>query len=74
MFVSDLATEPTSRLIVSAIIELAHSLDMHVIAEGVESAEQHVLLASLGCDAYQGYYFARPMSLTDLKTRLRPVP
>jgi diguanylate cyclase (GGDEF)-like protein len=70
VFFADLATEPTSRLIVSAIIELAHSLDMQVIAEGVESAEQHDLLTSLGCDAYQGYHFARPMSLTDLRTRL----
>jgi diguanylate cyclase (GGDEF)-like protein len=71
VFVADLETEPTSRLIVSAIIELAHSLDMQVVAEGVESAEQRDLLASLGCDAYQGYHFARPLSVLDLGPRLR---
>jgi EAL domain-containing protein (putative c-di-GMP-specific phosphodiesterase class I) len=46
---------------VTAIVNLAHDLDMVVIAEGVETAEQHEAVRWLGCDSYQGFYFARPM-------------
>jgi len=48
------------------VIELAHMLGMTVVAEGVESAEQHQRLSILGCDACQGYFFARPVSADDL--------
>jgi EAL domain-containing protein (putative c-di-GMP-specific phosphodiesterase class I) len=61
-FVADLDHDRASHAIVSAVVELAHMLDMAVVAEGVETTEQHQRLASLGCDYCQGYYFARPMS------------
>jgi diguanylate cyclase (GGDEF)-like protein len=61
-FIADLGTEPTSRLIVSAIVRLAHSLHMSVVAEGIESAHQYDEVVALDCDSYQGYFFARPAS------------
>jgi diguanylate cyclase (GGDEF)-like protein len=61
-FIADLGREPTSRLIVSAIVRLAHSLQMTVVAEGIESKSQYDEVLALDCDSYQGYFFARPGS------------
>lgn len=60
-FVLGMATDDDDAAIVRSTIELAHNLGLHVIAEGVESAEVWRLLAALGCDAVQGYHFARPV-------------
>ena len=54
------------RSICRAIIALANGLNLRVIAEGVETAEQLQYLRSLGCDAIQGYFFARPMDAADV--------
>ena len=51
----DLDTDPDDELIVSAIIALAHSLKIKVVAEGVESAAQLAYLQAMRCDEYQGY-------------------
>ena len=69
-FVFDMGHDPSSFAIVSAIIDLAHSLGLQVVAEGVETAAQCADLASLGCDVCQGYYFARPMSGSDFSALL----
>jgi diguanylate cyclase (GGDEF)-like protein len=53
--------------IVSAIIAMAHSLDLEVIAEGVEDAAQLQLLRKLKCDIVQGYYIARPMPAAEFE-------
>ncbi len=53
---------PSQHTIVTSIIQLAHGLGMTVIAEGVETAEQHQTLTTLGADACQGFYFAKPMA------------
>jgi EAL domain-containing protein (putative c-di-GMP-specific phosphodiesterase class I) len=45
-----------------AIIHMAHELGMKVVAEGIETAEQHALLMDSGCDYGQGYLFARPLT------------
>lgn len=60
-FIRDLTSTAKSRSIVAAIIRLAHSLDMEVVAEGVETSEQLELLQQLECDQTQGYLLARPM-------------
>jgi EAL domain-containing protein (putative c-di-GMP-specific phosphodiesterase class I) len=60
--------------IVNAIITLAHSLGMDVIAEGVETREQLDSLAALGCESIQGYYFSRPLPATEAATLLAAEP
>ncbi len=63
-FVRDLSL-PDDSSIVRAIIAMAHSLKLSVIAEGVETAEQLAFLQSEGCDSIQGYFIARPQSHAD---------
>jgi EAL domain-containing protein (putative c-di-GMP-specific phosphodiesterase class I) len=70
-FVADLELDRASYFIVFAIIELAHLLSMTVVAEGVETVQQHQRLAALGCDYCQGHYFARAMSADDLQALMQ---
>jgi EAL domain-containing protein (putative c-di-GMP-specific phosphodiesterase class I) len=56
---------------VVAVVAMAHTMGMRVVAEGVETMEQHRELASVGCDSCQGYYFARPMPPDDFDTLLQ---
>jgi diguanylate cyclase (GGDEF)-like protein len=65
-FTSELSWDRASHAIVSAVIYLAHQLDMAVVAEGVETAEQLRQVATLGSESCQGFYFARPMSAESL--------
>jgi EAL domain-containing protein (putative c-di-GMP-specific phosphodiesterase class I) len=71
MFVRNLTTSPPDAAIALAIIGMAHSLDLEVVAEGVETAEQLAYLRSHGCDQIQGYYFSRPLPAPDLEALLR---
>ncbi len=60
-FVGDVTTDSSDATIVRTIILMAHSLNLTVIAEGVETEEQAIFLRQCGCERAQGYYFARPM-------------
>lgn len=60
-FVRNIATDQGDRQIVSALIDLAHTFEMHALAEGVEQAESLKVLEELGCDRAQGYHYARAM-------------
>ena len=70
-FVTDIEADPSSHAIVLAVIELAHSLGMTVVAEGVETDSQRDQLAELGADYGQGYYYARPMPAVAIEDLLR---
>ncbi len=61
-FVLDLETSEDARKVASAIINLAKSLDLKVVAEGVETEGQNKILRDFGCDQLQGFLFAKPMS------------
>jgi diguanylate cyclase (GGDEF)-like protein/PAS domain S-box-containing protein len=60
-FVIDMGASPEGLALVSTIINLAHSMKLNVVAEGVETEEQSRLLRLLNCDETQGYYFGRPV-------------
>jgi diguanylate cyclase (GGDEF)-like protein len=60
-FVREISTDADDKAIVSAIIQMSHSLGFRCIAEGVETAEQFAFLKTAGCDEVQGYYFSPPL-------------
>ena len=65
-FVADIPGNTDDAAIAQAIIAMAHSLGMRVVAEGVETAEQGRFLQSHGCDTMQGYFFSRPLPAEEL--------
>jgi diguanylate cyclase (GGDEF)-like protein/PAS domain S-box-containing protein len=64
-FVRNMVTNPGDHAIAEAIIVMAHKLNIKVVAEGVETAEQRDMLVAAGCDFGQGFFFARPMPADD---------
>ncbi|MBI5615014.1 MAG: EAL domain-containing protein [Gammaproteobacteria bacterium] len=70
-FIDDVCSVGGDALIATAVINLAHTLRLKVVAEGVETAEQCSFLAHQGCDEIQGYYFSRPLTAADATALLR---
>jgi diguanylate cyclase (GGDEF)-like protein/PAS domain S-box-containing protein len=66
-FISRCDTDENSRAVTAAIIALAHSLQIEVIAEGVESEHHVQMLRQMSCDQAQGYFYSRPIKLPDLQ-------
>lgn len=66
-FVADLNHNKISRQIVQAVIGMAHSIDLKVLAEGIETQAQLDILRELGCDYGQGYFFSRPVPMHEFK-------
>jgi len=74
-FVRDIVTDKSDHTIVATIIAMAHSLEMDVIAEGIETEEQLNLLRAQHCNHYQGYYFSKPVTAAEIEHILiKPVP
>jgi EAL domain-containing protein (putative c-di-GMP-specific phosphodiesterase class I) len=74
-FVTDMTAGPDGLALVSTIINLAHSLKLKVVAEGVETEEQSSLLRLLSCDEMQGFLFSEPVPAEIFETRfLAPPP
>ena len=65
-FVQHMAEDTQDRKIVQSIIDLAHNLEMSVVAEGIENQQSLDMLIGMGCDHGQGYYIARPMPISEL--------
>jgi len=70
-FIRDITTNPEDAAIALAIIAMAHSLKLDVIAEGVETAAQLAYLHHHHCDQIQGYYFSPPLPVPELESMLR---
>ena len=71
MFIRDLPDDSDDAAITQAIIAMAHSLRLSVVAEGVETAAQLSLLRDCECDEIQGFYFSRPQPENDIAPLLR---
>jgi diguanylate cyclase len=65
-FVSDIGTSKDARAIVQAVIQMAHALELTVVAEGVETEDQRQILLGMGCDQFQGYLFSKPLPAATL--------
>jgi diguanylate cyclase (GGDEF)-like protein/PAS domain S-box-containing protein len=70
-FINDIHTNPDDAAIAGAIVAMARSLSLSVVAEGVENKEQAALLTTLGCNQVQGYYYARPLTVNAFVSRMR---
>ncbi len=70
-FVRDISTDPEDKAIVSAIINMARSLELQTIAEGVETLEQLEYLREQGCDEIQGYYYSKPLLSKEFEDFIR---
>jgi len=71
--VHDVSTDERSRMIIASTIQLAHALDMRIVAEGVENATDLSNLAAMGVDRLQGYHVARPMPASEVEQWVRGV-
>ncbi len=71
-FIRQLEQSEGGRRIVETIIQLGHSLDLEVIAEGIEQQSQAALLKQMGCHEGQGYLFAKPMPMNELLAFIAP--
>jgi EAL domain-containing protein (putative c-di-GMP-specific phosphodiesterase class I) len=70
-FVADLLSDKNTYSIVKAIIDVAHALQLKVIAEGVENQEQLDVLRTLDCDEIQGYHVSRPLNVEDIRNHIK---
>ena len=73
-FLRDVTADETAAAIVSYVINLAHTLQLNVVAEGVETEEQYTFLRHYGCDQMQGYLFSQPLPASEILPYLRRMP
>ena len=70
-FIANLGEDRTSMTLVQSILGMAHNLNLQVVAEGVESLEQVIMLRRLGCDKIQGYFFCKPVAAASIPAVLQ---
>jgi len=70
-FVRDIAVDSSDQAIVRTIVAMAHTLNLNVIAEGVETEEQQGLLLNNGCTHFQGYFYGRPVPIEQFEVMLK---
>ena len=73
-FVSHMLTQRPAQAVVAALVDLGHSLEMSVVAEGVEEDAQLQALRAIGCDLVQGYLFGRALHPRELERLLQADP
>jgi diguanylate cyclase (GGDEF)-like protein len=73
-FIRDVAIDPDAAAIATAIISMSKSLNLKVIAEGVEDDAQLTFLSEHGCDEFQGYLYSRPLNVHDVSSMLQSSP
>ncbi|MGL5699976.1 MAG: putative bifunctional diguanylate cyclase/phosphodiesterase, partial [Kluyvera sp.] len=73
-FMKDMRENSKNIKIVTTIINIAHSMNMDVVAEGVETQEQQRILSALGCDALQGFWFSDPVPASEIEVMLGNLP
>lgn len=72
-FLRKTVNQEKSRIILNSVVRMAKDIGMPVIAEGVENIEQVNMLASMGCDTFQGYYFSKPVSVSEFEEYIKNV-
>lgn len=70
-FIQDLTKDASGEAMVSAIISLAHALNLDVVAEGVEKPEELAILKEKNCEYVQGYYFSKPLTVADFEKKIQ---
>lgn len=71
-FISELGQDPRSTAVVEAVLRLGQGLGLQTVAEGIESAASAAQLRALGCNAVQGFYYARPLPVAEVASWLTP--
>ncbi|QBZ84068.1 putative signaling protein [Hydrogenovibrio crunogenus] len=72
-FIDDYATE-SGAIFIETIVKIAHTLDLHVVAEGIEQEAQLNYIAQTGCETYQGYYCSAPLPVAEFEAFLKNHP
>ena len=66
-FLRETENKTKSKIILNSVVQMAKEMGMPVITEGVETIEQVNMLAKMGCDTFQGYYFSKPISVVEFE-------
>lgn len=70
-FIRNQMAKPAERSLLRAIVDMAHALNLRVVAEGVETEEQRDRLKAISCDYAQGYFYAKPTPAADYEKLLK---
>ena len=73
-FVEEAPESRRNRILLKSIFDIARMMEFSVVAEGIETKEQLLLLKSYGCTAFQGYYFGRPVPLSEFQSQWTEEP